>query len=76
VATIVYVPGGVPTGIVTVVVKEFAEPELAEPVFVEYVTPLSVKVTDSPVAKFVPATVNDPPGTEHPEVEIAIASGS
>ena len=74
VATIVYdVPGVAVDGIVTVVEKEFAEPVVVVP----NVVPLSVTVTDSPGAKFVPPTVKDPPGTEHAELAvIPMAFGS
>jgi hypothetical protein len=68
VATMVYDSLGVASnGIDTVVEKEGAEM-----VIVEYLTPLRVKVTDSGggAAKFVPPTVKDPPGTEHPELVV------
>jgi hypothetical protein len=74
VATIVYdLPGFAVDGIFTVVEKELAEFVVAVP----RVIPLSVKVTNSIAAKSVPATVKDPPGTEHAELVLSpIAFGS
>jgi hypothetical protein len=67
VATIVFeAPGDVLDGIVTVVEKEPVELL----VFVPKVVPLNVRVTTSLGSKFVPLTVSDPPGTEHPELAV------
>jgi len=74
VATIVYeAPGVALDGIVTAVENELVEVIVVMP----NVAPLSVNVTDSFGSKLVPATVTDPPGTEHPELAvIPIAFGS
>jgi hypothetical protein len=73
VATMAYDPPGVVSGGIFTVVGPNEPVESA--IGVPRVVPCSVNVTDSVGLKLVPFTVRDPPGTEHPEIVIPIASG-